>query len=90
MTDSIIFMLEIIDMVLVMATVLGAVYIKIFVVNELDLLKKNVGYLAAENEQLKAKQKVYEKRLIKMATPEHIVITHESMPSDDAPKFGGF
>lgn len=89
MTESIIFMLEIIDMVLIMATVLGAVYIKVFIVNELDLLRKNVGHLAADNEQLKAKQRVYEKRLIKMTTPEEIVFKHE-YSERNAPEFGRF
>lgn len=89
MIDSMVFMLEIIDMVLIMAAVIGAAYIKLFVVNELDELHGKVEHLAAENEQLKAKQRVYEKRLIKMHTPEEIVFKHE-YSERNSPTYGGF
>lgn len=56
---------------------------------ELDEKDEAIRGIRFEIEQLKAKAKVYEKRLIKMYEPDHIVIEHK-YAENDAPNFGGF
>lgn len=89
MTNKIVFMLEIICMILVMVAILGSLYIKLFIMPELERLREGNEHLAAELVQLQARQKVYEKRLMKVQVPEKVVFLNGSKKSSDV-KFGGF
>lgn len=90
MNEGMIFILECISMVLIMVAILGSLYIKLFVVNELDRLRDKTSHLSSEVEQLKAKQRVYEKRLHQAAHPEHIVFHCAPPQKKNEVEFGGF
>lgn len=48
-------------------------------------MKKTIHFLLNENREIKAKQRVFEKRFIQMSRPEKVVITN----LDNDIKFGG-
>lgn len=54
-----------------------------------EKLEDAVERLTAENEAIRARMRVYEKRLHRQAQPEKLIITHEYDDSD-APKYGNF
>ena len=58
--------------------------------DEIKELSRAIRDLSAENTHIKAKQRVFEKRFIKMSEPaDKIEILHKYDDSE-APKFGGF
>lgn len=89
MNDNIIFLLELSVLTLIMAVALGSLYIKLFILPDIRKLEEKSQHMAFEIEQLKAKQRVYEKRLMRAEVPEKIVISHE-YSERNAPTFGGF
>lgn len=74
---------------LLLIAIFGSIYVKWLSV-QIDEHERGYRKLAADLEKLKARQNVYEKRLMRAEDPDKIYIERRFTPDKDAPKFGGF
>jgi len=89
MTERMVFLLEIIDMVLIMVAVIGSLYIKMILIPDIESHHNQLRKLTADCAHLESRIRILEKRAM-TAAPEKLVIAHEYAPDKDAPKFGRF
>lgn len=81
--------LEIMDLILLMVVIMGAFYCKALS-SENETLAKKMDWLNNQLEQVRAKQRVFEKRFQAMSQPAEKLVIEHKFEEKDAPKFGRF